>query len=78
MITCKDCKHWGTGPNYDRYEPDGEHPHRICALIVLGSRYDEGASQLPAYTEDASGYKADLFTRPDFGCLSGQCKQGGT
>lgn len=80
-MTCKDCKHWGTGRQYERWDDDAnpiESLHKICnGVTLLGGlewQDDEKLKAVKAYTLDASQYVADLWTAPDFSCALFEAK----
>jgi len=75
MNTCATCKHWRHVPKSELGPADpwpdkvtGEDEPRWgwCNLIGLPG-YGE-TTDLSAYTQDGSDYRADLHTRDDFGC----------
>lgn len=79
MTSCRDCKHWGTVP-YEYFEDADEGQavgdentsfHRICGRIRL-LEFQSNPHPRRAFTRDGSGYKADLWTAPDFGCTLGE------
>lgn len=77
MNNCKDCKHWDSGSDANGYTEKG---YGTCNKIHLGGSMvsdDEEVDlgQKLAFTEDGSGYKADLITLPTFGCLLWESKQ---
>lgn len=72
-VRCDRCRHWGDparnflGPTERGYRKVGTE--RICGRIGLAQWIGpDPTPEIGAYTEDASGYKADLWTFPDFGC----------
>jgi len=69
MERCKDCKHWK--PSDDPHYLGDDAPHRTCDRIILAGWFgDEHEQPAPlAFTQDGSGYKAVLWTAPDFGCV---------
>jgi hypothetical protein len=78
MNNCRDCKHWTLdAEQYQYYDPElpenewgeqnGETPHKVCGLIGLIDLRANPAG-MRAFTQDASGYSAKLWTAPDFGC----------
>ncbi len=65
MKTCDSCKHW------DKTESGYEQYGKCVKIHLGGSQCPESDVDLggtPAFTEDGSGYKADLFTLSSFGC----------
>ena len=81
---CRTCRHWTSPNNmtpwerefgsFGRYShPDEEKQlkddcHRVC-FGILHVCEASGIEPIPvAYTSDASGYMADLWTAPEFGC----------
>lgn len=82
MINCRDCKHWALDaeryeyfdpalPEKEDYGPEGETPHKVCGKIKLVD-LRENPGNVRAFTQDASGYSAKLWTAPDFGCVLGE------
>jgi hypothetical protein len=83
-VNCRTCKHW-KAPEHnaidyplERYEDpdnfesaprDDQHQHRLCRAVKRVDRYDEPKPTPKAFTQDASGYMALLWTAPDFGCV---------
>lgn len=75
--TCATCTHWRQSDDWNKPSPDNvPQPDRAnwgwCDLIGL-PEYGEVVT-VTAYTKDGSDYKADLFTRSDFGCTLHQVK----
>lgn len=63
----------------DRYDDDSaytarqvaaEQAFRVCQKIDLLDSYDVVETLPLAFTRDGSGYRADLYTRAEFGCLA--------
>lgn len=90
MNRCSACKHWGEEAdapdspmslrldmNDDYPEPAPVAPHRKCLKVV--HLHTEGTSMTdvtrPAYLMDPSGYRADIWTRPEFGCAEFEGKE---
>lgn len=75
-MTCKQCKHWarsrdGYGNVIEDDANDGYlGRHRLCEQITLRDPHPVLLGEDPplAYTQDASGYQADVWTSPDFSC----------
>lgn len=74
MSKCANCKHWKDDPENYRMarsgavDPPWTDPpsHRLCLRIgLIGRVWKENPI---AYTADASGYQADLWTSAEFGC----------
>lgn len=68
MNECRTCAHWAGPWN----ELDRPGRWGACHAIVDG--WAEGGSER-AYTSDASGAGASLFTREDFGCVEWRTKE---
>jgi hypothetical protein len=84
-MNCRDCKHWKVPadlPDYplERYvdmdQPyealprDAQHQHRLCSAVPRVDYYIPHPDPPPlAFTQDASGCMALLWTAPDFGCV---------
>ena len=62
-MRCKDCKHWG---------PRGDDQLRPCGLIYeVGDENDVRSESYPPvgiFVADNVGPRAELWTRPEFGC----------
>jgi hypothetical protein len=72
VSNCASCKHWGSGEPYVYYDPENHDdeintPHRVCGLVRLVD-LRQSPGDVKAFTQDASGYTANLWTAPDFGC----------
>lgn len=81
--TCKTCHHWqpvdalteadeewfadDEGNWYQRWPLAENDRWGSCSLIQM-PEYGETAT-VPAFVQDGSGYRADLHTRADFGCV---------
>jgi len=64
---CATCRHWAYEPR-DAATPVESAPHEKCGAIVLFWGFD-GTQAVPrAFTSDADGHRADLWTAPDFSC----------
>jgi hypothetical protein len=81
--TCETCKFW------DRSSDDYRTHHRLglgaCTAVVMfwdSTEWDENGEQVfserakdvMAFVQDGSDYKAYLYTRPQFGCVSHEVK----
>lgn len=82
-MTCETCKFWDRknehyayGPCTDAKPDDAPDSwrgkFRLCLKIVHVNRYDTEAKMPLACTVDASGYQADCWTQPSFGCAMWQ------
>lgn len=78
---CDVCRHWDSGLERQRfagiyedgsedYEEEKFPDHRKCLMVVhlQHEGTDPADATRPAYTMDASGFQADLWTRTTFGC----------
>ena len=77
---CRTCRHWGEveflcdregvyGDECDDY--DTPAPHRMCGRILHAFAKRDGlpaAKDDAVYLMDCSGYAANIWTAPDFGC----------
>lgn len=76
MGNCKACRHWDLeGDAYDHYDNHGEDVSghaRICLKVVHSGQSEPDAL---AYVTDASGYKANLWCDPTFGCALFEAKE---
>jgi hypothetical protein len=78
---CKDCKHWERVNADTAYPYDNSyavaHGFGVCHKIVDGCDfheppYNDRQSVLEsdeAFTTDGSGYRSNIFTGADFGCI---------
>lgn len=76
MNNCKDCKYWEQDEQFNDYLKRG---YGLCEKINLGGNMvkdheEVDLGQKLAFTEDGSGYKANLYTLPMFGCQLWECK----
>jgi hypothetical protein len=84
---CATCRHWdrseGSDPTpigwYDQDEfPAPPSPYGVCGLTAY---YWDGKYRHPsskALSVDGEGYRAELATLPDFGCVQWEPKGPGT
>lgn len=82
---CKNCRHWEKIVPYDRDPEFQMRSERVAARHGLGvchklpdgarllvkedAEIDSVLNETPAYTMDGSGYRAELITGPEFGCI---------
>lgn len=72
---CGDCVFWERPEQRTDFtniwrDNESDKQYGRCREITLGDGYEEAPDPLPlAVTKDGSDYKADLFTRADFGCV---------
>lgn len=77
MKNCETCEFWTTTAElqkrYGYHEPEAVESdvgkYRVCKRIVLNDHIGSRKRLPLAYTQDASGYRADLWTRPEFSCI---------
>lgn len=76
--SCGTCNHWQRCGQYERGFRQGLGR---CAAVMMfwdctewnddgENVFKAGHENIKAFVQDGSDYRADLLTRPDFGCVS--------
>jgi hypothetical protein len=71
---CQTCKHWTPPkefePQFDQSDEEYPNGRGVCERITM---IGDSARPVPktalAHVEDGSYYKAELHTKPEFGCV---------
>lgn len=84
MNNCGTCKHWtppdmervawmqqfAEAPDADQHDIDDANDRGVCGRIhMLGDDARPVSREDLAHVEDGSRYRAELHTKPEFGCV---------
>lgn len=78
-MNCSTCKNWKPRDEYETGHSLGLGKCAAAAMFWDATEWDEEGNarqfkpafkDTKAFVQDGSDYKADLLTRPDFGCVS--------
>ena len=79
---CATCRHWDAEPHSENMQV--HRCRRVLEWWEATSWDDDGervwkpeAADVLAFTNDGSSYRADLLTRPEFGCVMWEASDAG-